>query len=78
LAKALAEFTFHLDRSDHAKRSRDCNKSGVKNLQRNIKPLILLAKIKIGAGEGNRTLVTTKVVLSGIKWPSSLGNSIVV
>jgi hypothetical protein len=33
---------------------------------------------RIGAGEGNRTLVTTKVVLSGIKWPSSLGNSIVV
>ena len=31
-----------------------------------------------GAGEGNRTLVTTGVVLSGSEWPDSLGVSIEV
>src|SRR5262245_37778536 len=38
--------------------------------------LILLVKVEVGAGEGNRTLVTAIVVSSGSKWPDSLGNSI--
>jgi hypothetical protein len=33
---------------------------------------VLLVVLKIGAGEGNRTLVTGIVVLSGAKWPISL------
>src|SRR4051812_28871667 len=30
----------------------------------------------VGAGEGNRTLVSAIVVSSGLEWPTSLGSSI--